>query len=232
MILSHKHKFIYIKTRKTASSAIEAALSAVCGPNDVITPAAEGLMDARALPAAQNWRLENHPMVPKRPLWRRLLLRPERHYHESVGFYEHIPAWRVKAYVGDKIWNSYYKFTFDRNPWDRQVSWYMYKTKSKNSRPPFEHFLADKKRAMVCNYELYAVDGEIAMDFLGSYENLREGFGKVIKDIGFKEKIDLPKVNVTNIDGKRDYRNFYNPDTRTLVGRWYMDEIEAFGYEF
>ena len=77
---------------------------------------------------AQNYRLD-HPAVPKRPLLKRLLRRPERHYHTSVGFYEHMPGWRIKAYIGNKIWSSYYKFTFERNPWDRQVSWYYYKTK-------------------------------------------------------------------------------------------------------
>ena len=38
MIVSHKHKFIFIKTKKTAGTAIEAALSELCGPQDVITP--------------------------------------------------------------------------------------------------------------------------------------------------------------------------------------------------
>ena len=38
MILSHKHKFIFIKTKKTAGTAIEAAISQLCGPDDVITP--------------------------------------------------------------------------------------------------------------------------------------------------------------------------------------------------
>ena len=38
MIVSHEHKFIFIKTKKTAGTAIEAALSELCGPSDVITP--------------------------------------------------------------------------------------------------------------------------------------------------------------------------------------------------
>ena len=37
MIVSHKHKFIFIKTKKTASSSTECALSAVCGPDDILT---------------------------------------------------------------------------------------------------------------------------------------------------------------------------------------------------
>ena len=38
MIISHEHKFIFLKTKKTAGTAIEAALSELCGPSCVITP--------------------------------------------------------------------------------------------------------------------------------------------------------------------------------------------------
>lgn len=37
MILSFKHKFIYIKTMKTGGTSTELALSSICGPDDVIT---------------------------------------------------------------------------------------------------------------------------------------------------------------------------------------------------
>jgi hypothetical protein len=38
MILSHRHKFIFIKGMKVAGTSAEIALSQICGPEDIVTP--------------------------------------------------------------------------------------------------------------------------------------------------------------------------------------------------
>ncbi|WP_275670288.1 hypothetical protein [Okeania hirsuta] len=38
MIISHKYKFIFLKTIKTSGTSIEIYLSRFCGDDDVITP--------------------------------------------------------------------------------------------------------------------------------------------------------------------------------------------------
>lgn len=231
MILSHAHKFIYIKTYKTGSTSIEAALTAVCGPHDVITEASEQLRGVRQKPA-QNYRIE-HPEKPRRPVWKKLLGRPERHYHPSVGYYEHMPAWRVRTYCGEAVWNSYFKFSFERNPWDRQVSWYHYKTKSKAAadRPSFDAFNRDKRRAWVENWDLYTGQGRVILDFVGRYESLDSDFAEVLERIGLTGQVCLPRANVSK-DRKGSYRDDYTPESRALIGAWYRSEIEHFGYEF
>ncbi|MGD9501051.1 MAG: sulfotransferase family 2 domain-containing protein [Methyloceanibacter sp.] len=232
MIVSHKHKFIFIKTKKTAGTAIEAALSELCGPDDIITPYREESEQDRKGLAPQNYRID-HPMKPKRPLLRRLLMRPERYYHPSVGFYEHMPARRVRDYVGEEVWRSYFKFAFDRNPWDRQVSWYLYKTKTKRARPSFERFMASRRRAYVDNYTLYTIDGAVAVDFIGRYERLQEDLNAALARAGAGRSVTIPRTNITpNKDEARDYRSYYSAETRALVADWYRPEIELLGYGY
>jgi len=232
MIVSHKHKFIYLKTMKTASSSMEIALSQLLGPDDIITPARPEMENRRTQGVGgQNYRLD-HPDVPKRPLWRRLMRRPERYYHPTIGYYEHMPAWRVRRYVGEDIWNSYYKFAFERNPWDRQVSFYLYKTRGKFNPPAFEQFLKYKSSCYVGNYDIYAIDGDIAVDFVGTYENVNQNFQKALKDIGINKKIALPIVNVSKTEEFRGYRQYFSDQTRDMMAEWYAPEIAAFGYKF
>ena len=37
MIASHAHRFVFVKTRKTAGTSLEIALSRHCGPADIVT---------------------------------------------------------------------------------------------------------------------------------------------------------------------------------------------------
>lgn len=230
MIVSHRHKFIYLKTIKTASSSMESLLSGVCGPDDIVTPTKESLMIHRSSVKAQNYALD-HPMVPKRRLYKRLLRRPERYYHPSVGYYEHMPAWRVRAYLGETHWNEYFKFTFERNPWDRQVSFYHYRCRDRARRnDSFEEFMEQKRRSFVDNWNIYTMDGEVVVDFLGRYESLEDDFTEIKERLGLPADLNLPEVNKSS--KTTTYHNYYNDYTRELVEQWYANEISECDYRF
>ncbi len=232
MIVSHEHKFIFLKTIKTAGTAIEAALSQLCGPSDVITPYREKSEKDRKGLGPQNYRIE-HPLKPERPLLRKILMRPERYYHPSVGFYEHMPAERVREFVGEDVWRSYFKFAFDRNPWDRQISWYFYKTKSKLWQPSFDRFMNSRKRAYVWNFDIYGDGTGLAVDYVGRYEHLDEDLCTILKQVGITERIEIPLSNPTPTrDHSVGYHAYYNARTRDLVADWYAREIKILGYAY
>ncbi len=101
MIISHKNKFIFIKPAKVAGSSVEVALSKWCGEKDIITP--QGDFDSKSDDDFYNSIGRNYK-----------------------GFHGHISAEEVKEKIGEDIWNSYFKFTIARNPWDVVISRYFY----------------------------------------------------------------------------------------------------------
>ena len=207
----------------------------MCGPDDIIAPI--GNAEERRQQSLhyqgrppQNWRVHGWWQSP-RPLFKRYWFRFN---PGDYGFYNHIPAKQARALLNDdKAWHSYFKFAFDRNPWDRQVSWYLYKTKSKRSRPSFESFMSSRRRACVYNYRLYTIEGALAVDFLGRYERLEEDLNKALERAGVRQRLAVPRTNITpNKDEARDYRSYYSPETRALVSEWYQPEIALLGYGF
>ena len=103
MIVSHKHKFIFLKTQKTAGTSIEIALSKHCGPDDIITPISSE--DEKLRKKFGNLGPQNYVS----PIWdygvrdlAKRLLRDRR----KLRFYNHISANVVRAHVGEHVWNS------------------------------------------------------------------------------------------------------------------------------
>lgn len=230
MIISHKHKFIFLKTKKTAGTSIEIALSKLCGADDVITPisrADEALRSAG--PGAQNWRKHGWWQSPRPFLKRRIFKTAAKDY----GFYNHMPAHEAKSLCGDEeIWSSYFKFAFDRNPWDRQVSYYHYCFRDQDKKVPFQGFMTADRRARLNNYEIYSIDGEPAVDFVGRYESLEADLSHVLKRIGVTEPLELPHAKGGIRPQQRTYREYYTPELKQQVGDWYNREIALLRYEF
>jgi Sulfotransferase family len=229
MIVSHEHRFIFLKTKKTAGTSLELALTKLCGPDDVITPLTE-IDEARRIGArsAQNWRLHGWWGSP-RPLLKR---RWFKFSAADYGFYNHMPAAEVRALVDDKVWRSYFKFAFDRNPWDRQVSFYHHRYRNEKVPPSFAYFMHDDARARIDNYDIYSIDGGVAVDFVGRYESLEKDLKTALDRVGLCLKTELPRAKATFRRTNLLYRNYYDDDTRAIVARWYAREIELLDYEF
>jgi len=226
MILSHEHKFIFLKTKKTAGTSIELALSQLCGPDDIITPLSA---EDEALRAhgrgAQNWRLHGWWKSPR-------ALTRLKFNAKDFGYYNHAKATEIREHLDEKIWRTYFKFAFERNPWDRQVSLYYHRYRGEKEPPPFANFIHTDKRALMNNFDIYTIDGNVSVDFVGRFENLGEDLKRALEQVGLNLDVELPRAKTTSRHDNAPYREYYDDDTRDIVGRWYAREIELLGYQF
>jgi hypothetical protein len=231
MIISHAHRFIFLKTEKCAGTSVELALSQICGPDDVIT---------RVAPADEQKRVgrgPQHETIPPgyRPRdWRvkRLLgLSPAR---SGTMYFNHMPAAALRRAMDPCVFDAYRKVTVVRNPWDQEVSLYYWLIRNERRPPSFERFVRSRgRRRKRKNFDIYSIDGRVVADVVLTYERLADDFSAFIAALGVGSAPQLPHAKAGHRPPEqRDYRALYDAETREIVARRHAREIEAFGYEF
>ena len=235
MIVSHRHGFIFLKTKKTAGTSLEILLAGICGPLDIITPIAlddELIRLETGNRGPQNWgsfkaKLDEESI---RSSEDRGLTSPDFDFRPM--FSNHEPAARIRAKVGDTIWGSYWKFTLDRNPWDMAVSQFHYSRRYVDEAdvPGFRSWLPRKFRG---NHHIYLdEDGALSVDRLYCYENI----DLMLSDIATVTGADLPESLPYRAKGgirpSRDYRDYYDDSSQAFVAEAAEPAIRLLGYEF
>lgn len=135
--------------------------------------------------------------------------------------------WIKKNYPNE--WNTYFKFAVDRNPWDRFVSayhWYV-ERKPKKTKGGFEVFLRKRYNSYL-DWHQYADGKNVVVDKLIKFEEMNKDFYDL--PIPYNGELDYTFLKKTN--RSRDYRSYYNEDTKKLVELGSKNIIEYFGYEF
>lgn len=112
MIVSHKHKFIFVKTHKTATQTFLKFIKPHLGPDDVMAGDPEHINKEGELINA-NTKINVDKIFESTG-------KCAQEYQDIYG--NHLPWFVIKEIVGDEIWNSYTKFTIEREPKDRLVS--------------------------------------------------------------------------------------------------------------
>ncbi|MFZ0398164.1 MAG: sulfotransferase family 2 domain-containing protein [Methyloceanibacter sp.] len=151
---------------------------------------------------------------------------------KDYGFYNHMKAEEMRAHIDPAVWRSYFKFAFERNPWDRQVSLYYHRYREEDDRPDFATFIHKDKKAHINNFGVYSIDGNLAVDFLGRFETLEKDLRFALEHVGLSTAEALPDAKTRFRPGSVPYRDHYDEGTRNIVADWYAQEIKLLGYEF
>ena len=146
--------------------------------------------------------------------------------------------------LGHEKFKYYYKFTIVRNPWDRLVSLYFWKTMiQKIQGLDFKLFIlylnnhsklkeifqgdiniADHTRGYIDFYLKGSID---KYDHIGRFEDLNVTFLEL--NSKFKISSFLPHLFKTN---HKHYTEYYDDETREIVAQKYSNDIDYFKYSF
>lgn len=217
MIISHLHKFIFFKTRKTAGTSIEIALASVCGPDDIITG-----LNPKGLPKGYTHPVRN--TIPQLE-------------------YGHASAETVCRHVSEDVWHSYTKIASIRNPWDRIVSMYWFR----KQEPNWQHWSFDTfvdkfatggtlhqsglNIPSHCAFLKAPPESTLATDILIRFEDLQRNMEALSERLNVHLP-PLPHAKGEYRKGQDHYSSHYDDCTRDLIARRYADDIERFQFSF
>jgi hypothetical protein len=150
----------------------------------------------------------------------------------------HISLAQLKPHLDPSKFDTYFKFAFVRNPFDRFVSYCAFMTRKggefeKDPRRimwyilrdpgPRSHILFQPQSSFVADS-----DGHLLTDYIGRVETMQDSFDKVCDRIG----IPRAELEKTNESKRSDYRQYYDDALRDGVAKLYARDLELFGYEF
>jgi hypothetical protein len=229
MILSHKYKFIFIKTAKTAGTSIEVFLSKHCAPTDTVTPIEPPVQGHQ--PRNYEGFINPVPEILERP--GRLFSALRHTITSREKFYRHMAASLVQKRVPSQVWNSYFKFCVERNPWDKVLSHYYMHAAREGGSLPLDEYLA--RGRFPINYFRYTDRSgtKIIVDRVLRYENLVAELSEVFSElkVPFDGTLGVKAKSEYRTD-RKPYQQVFKDEQRRIVEIAFAKEIELHGYRF
>ena len=158
---------------------------------------------------------------------------------------------RYQIIFGPREFNSYFKFTFVRNPFDRLVSAFFFLKKggmnpkdkkwaeeNLSAHDSFDAFVKawvnpdniQSGRHFIPQSEYICLGkNRLGVDFIGYYENLAADFQIISRKLNLNST--LLEMN-RGPSRDKDYREYYTDETRAIVAKVYADDLRLLGYTF
>jgi len=149
----------------------------------------------------------------------------------------HLGLAQVRPFLGEDVFDSYFKFAFVRNPFDRFVSYCSFVTRQKGqfdrnpravmehfvAKPPWDHILFQPQHQFLIDEQ-----GKLLTDYVGRVEQMQESYDAIAQRTGIPTAV-LERVNSSR---RADYRDYYDDELIEGVARLYARDLELFGYQF
>ena len=175
----------------------------------------------------------------EKQLWMGFVSRFRNRY--QTGGLQHLLAKQIRREVGRQRFESYFKFSVVRNPFDRLVSQFSYMRRRPDLRAfigmdraaPFDEYLQLIGQNRHVQWEpqtsfLYDDEGALLVDFVARFEDIEQDMARVIERLGL-DCDSLPNVNPIP---RGPYQSYYTERSRRQVERMYREDLTQFQYAF
>jgi hypothetical protein len=211
-----------VKTRKTAGTSVEIALSRTIGPQDIVTRLTKEDESVRAAFGGIGPQNERIPFA----RWRGRELMMLRWRHGPV-YYNHMPARHIRRIL-PREWNDYLTFAIVRNPWEIVAS--AYRWRHPDLDMSLSEFIASDRLPRLSSWSIIADRSGLIVDEVLRFERLDQDLGRLSVRTGLDPR-PLPHAK-GHAQPRRHYRELMTSVDRDRVARAFHNEIAAFGYEF
>jgi hypothetical protein len=119
----------------------------------------------------------------------------------------HATAAQVRSLMGEGIWRSYFKFTIERNPWDRLIPLWRWRQSHRNTTIPLQAFL----------------------DRVILYDHLEAGLAEALAQVEMVYDGGLPRAKA-GIRLSNDTTETLTAGQYAMIADLARNEIGAFGF--
>ena len=251
MILSHKYKFFFLRSRRVGGSSILYGLGKQCGEDDIVNSPDTAIGRSNRIHGTnyKSTRKNYHVINPD---------------NEPESLRIHISPSEL-AVTFPKEWKTYARIGAVRNPYDMVYSMWAFRMVIRPDEPQrtFSEWVLNKNGYMingrpghkhkVLEFWFEHDSGlPIKYDHMIKYENLENDYKKVCEHFGIPYEPLIKLNTATRLDHKaiakfrdlyniekdgnvypnKSYRKVYDDETREYVGNLYGKLIERYNYEF
>ncbi|MDO5369614.1 sulfotransferase family 2 domain-containing protein [Paracoccus sp. (in: a-proteobacteria)] len=215
MIISHRHRYVFVHIPKTGGTSLTLALERRLGPQDIV------LSDT---PKGLKRRRRVRGVAARGRLWK----------HSTLA--------DIEGLVDPAIFSGYLLVTLARNPWARAVSYHRWLRLQSFENPAvalakaldFRDFLRQplilSHMAVPVRHYLTDARGQEYPALILRLDDLGPGLAELEAHLGFPPG-PLPRSNASGPPGA-DWRGSHDAETRALIAHAAAEDIARFGWTF